>query len=180
MRFTGLDIAGAYRIDPEPIEDARGYFARWYDAEAFDAHGLERTEVQGAVSHNKRSGTLRGLHFIPEADGEAKLVRCVKGRVFDVIADVRSGSATFGKWVGAELSAAAYNSLYVPRGCAHGFITLEDDCDVAYQFSMPFRPGLETGVLWNDPDINVEWPAEPVVISDRDRALLPLKDMKLS
>lgn len=180
MRFVGLDIAGAYRIEPEPVEDRRGYFARWYDAEAFAAHGLEPTGIQGAVSHNIRSGTLRGLHFIPGDDGEAKLVRCVQGRIFDVIVDLRPGSGTFGNWAGFELSAQSYAALYIPRGCAHGFITLEDNADIAYQFSMPFRKGIEIGVRWNDPDIGVAWPSEPVIMSDHDRQLPFLRELRLA
>jgi dTDP-4-dehydrorhamnose 3,5-epimerase len=180
MRFIDLDIAGAYRIEPEPVEDERGYFARWYDAEEFVSRGLEPVDAQGAVSHNINRGTLRGLHFIPEADGEAKLVRCIRGRIFDVIVDLRPRSNTFGKWAGFELSAQSYAALYTPRGCAHGFITLEDNADIAYQFSMPYRPGIETGVRWDDPDIGIDWPADPAVMSDRDKQLLTLRELQLS
>jgi len=179
MRFTDLDIAGVYRIETEPIEDERGYFARWYDREEFAARGLEPTEIQGAVSHNTHRGTLRGLHFIPQADGEAKLVRCIRGRIFDVVVDLRSVSETFGKWAGLELSAQSYAALYIPRGCAHGFVTLGDDVDVAYQFSMPFRAGMEMGVKWNDPDIGIKWPVDPLIMSDRDRQLPLLKELQL-
>lgn len=177
MRFIGLDIPGAYRIEAEPVEDERGCFARWYDGEEFASRGLEPTGIQGAVSHNTHRGTLRGLHFIPEADGEAKLVRCIRGRIFDVVVDLRTLSDTFGKWIGLELSAQSYTALYVPRGCAHGFVTLGDDVDIAYQFSMPYRAGIETGIRWDDPDIGIKWPINPVIMSDRDRYLPLLKEL---
>ena len=180
MRFISLDIAGAFCIEPEPVADDRGYFARWYDAAEFTSRGLEPTDVQGAVSHNIHRGTLRGMHFIPEAEGEAKLVRCVRGQIFDVIVDLRPRSSTFGKWAGFELSVQSYAALYIPRGCAHGFLTLEDNADIAYQFSMPYRPGIETGVRWDDLDIGIDWPTDPAVMSDRDKQLLPLRELQLS
>lgn len=180
MRFTALDIAGAWHIEAEPVEDHRGYFARWHDAGEFASRGMEPVDAQGAVSHNRHLGTLRGLHFYPEAEGEAKLVRCIRGRVFDVIVDLRPRSGSFGKWAGFELSAQSYDALYFPRGCAHGFITLEDNTDIAYRFSMPHRPGAEIGVRWDDPEIGIDWPADPVMMSDRDRQLPMLRELQLS
>lgn len=177
MRLEPLSIPGAYRIVPAPVRDERGSFTRWYDVEVFRAHRLELPDVQGGVSYNALRGTLRGLHFIPEAEGEAKLVRCTRGRIFDVVVDLRPASSAFGRWISAELSPQTAEALYIPRGCAHGFVSLEDESDVVYQFSMPFRQGVERGIRWDDPDIGIEWPLEPVVISERDRTL-PLLRME--
>lgn len=180
MKFIKLGIEGSYQIEPEPLQDKRGYFSRWYDTNEFILRGLKPTEIQGAVSHNTHKGTLRGLHYIPEADGEEKLVRCIRGHAFDVIVDLRPRSRTFRKWIGLELSAQSYTALYIPRGCAHGFITLDDNVDITYQFSMSFRPNIERGVRWNDPDIGIIWPLVPIVISSRDEHLPFLRELKLS
>lgn len=177
MRFTPLDITGAWLIEIEPVNDDRGYFARWYDDDLFVAYGLEQVHIQGAVSHNRERATLRGLHVIPENIGEAKLVRCIRGAVFDVMVDLRPQSRTFRKWLGLELSARTYAALYFPRGCAHGFITLEDECDIAYAFSEPYRPGVELGLRWNDPDIAIDWPLAPQILSERDARLPYLNDL---
>lgn len=171
MIFTATDIAGVMIVDVEPVADDRGHFARWYCSREFLAHDLEPLEAQGAVSRNRQRGTLRGLHFIDEPIGEAKLVRCCAGSVFDVAVDMRSHSSTFGAWVGLVLDAASHRALYLPKGCAHGFLTLHDDTDVIYQFSEPHRPGIERGVRWDDPDIGIIWPEKPTVVSERDRNL---------
>ena len=177
MDFTALDIAGAYRVFAAPVEDDRGHFLRHYHADSFRSHGLELTDAQISVSHNKRARTLRGIHYIPERIGEAKLVRCTAGRIFDVLVDFRPSSATYLQSFGMELSLESHSALYIPRGCGHGFITLEDDSDVTYQFSMPYRPGIEQGIRWDDPHLAVDWPVEPIHISDRDRALPALSEL---
>lgn len=171
MRFLPKSISGLFEILPEPIQDERGSFARWYCIEEFQAHGLELPDKQAAISRNFRRGTLRGLHYIDKAQGESKLVRCTNGSVFDVAVDLRNGSPTYGVFEAVELSANKLNAFFIPRGVAHGFITLSDNCDVVYQFSQPYRPGIEKGVRWDDPDIAISWPILPVIMSDKDRSL---------
>jgi dTDP-4-dehydrorhamnose 3,5-epimerase len=180
MIFSPTRIEGVMTVDVEPVADDRGHFARWYCAEEFTRHGLETLSAQGAISRNRKRGTLRGLHFIEAHQGEAKLVRCTAGAIFDVAVDLRPASPTFRGWIGTELTAENQQALYLPRGCAHGFITLTDNADVAYQFSEPHRPGLEMGLRWNDPEIGVDWPLRPDVISERDRSLPLLKDLHLA
>ena len=177
MIFTPTSIEGVTVIDIEPVTDDRGHFARWYCTREFAAHGLEAVATQGAVSRNNRRGTLRGLHFIPEQIGEAKLVRCLTGAIFDVAVDLRPGSITFRQWFGLELDGAGQRALYLPRGCAHGFLTLTDAVDIAYQFSKNHRPGVELGLRWNDPDIGIAWPSTVEIMSERDRMLPLLRDL---
>lgn len=177
MRFTKTEVAGVHIIEVDKQEDERGSFARIYCADDFRKQGLELPDRQIAVSHNKLKATLRGLHFIDEQDGEAKLVRCIRGAVFDVAVDLRRQSPSFGRHVAFDLSERQGNALYLPRGVAHGFITLEDDCDILYQFSQPHRAGLERGVRWNDPDIGIDWPLAPALLSDRDKALPFLSEL---
>ena len=178
MQFTALDIAGAYRVFSAPVEDERGHFTRQYHADSFREHGLELPDAQISLSHNQKSLTLRGLHYIPEEIGEAKLVRCTAGRVYDVLVDLRPSSPSYRQYIGMELTPQSNEALYIPRGCAHGFITLADESDIMYQFSMPYRPGIEQGVRWNDPAIGILWPAEPLHISDRDKKLPFLADLE--
>lgn len=171
MVFLETPIPNVMRIVAEPHYDARGHFARTYCNDAFAQAGLELPTAQIAISHNAKKGTLRGLHFIPAAEGESKLVRCIRGAIFDVAVDLRPASPTFCQWTSIELSAQNMDALYIPRGVAHGFVTLSDDADILYQFSQPYRPGLEQGVAWDDPDIAVNWPLSPTVMSNRDKAL---------
>lgn len=177
MRFATTGIPGVTIIEVERHDDDRGSFARIFCADEFAEQNLELPIRQAAISANRRRATLRGLHFIPEEQGEAKLVRCIRGRVFDVAVDVRPQSSTFGRHVAVELSANRQNALYLPRGVAHGFITLEDDSDILYQFSQPHRSGIERGVRWDDPDVGIDWPIAPAVISERDRALPLFADL---
>jgi dTDP-4-dehydrorhamnose 3,5-epimerase len=177
MRFVATPIEGVRVIEAEPHSDERGAFSRIYCADEFRAQGFELPDRQLAISQNKLAGTLRGLHYIVAAQGEAKLVRCVRGRVFDVAVDVRRDSRTFGLHFAIELNAELPRALYIPRGVAHGFLTLEDGSDILYQFSQPYRAGLEAGVRWNDPTINIQWPREPAMLSERDRALPWLADV---
>lgn len=177
MRFVATHIDGVHIVEAQPHADERGTFSRIYCADEFRAHGLELPDRQLAISQNRQAGTLRGLHYIAAAPGETKLVRCVRGRVFDVAVDVRRQSRTFGEHVSIELSAERPNALYIPKGVAHGFLTLEPDSDILYQFSQPYRAGVDAGVRWNDPTINIHWPREPAVLSERDRALPWLADV---
>lgn len=176
MQFTALDIAGAYRIFSPPAQDERGYFSRFYHKDSFQEQGLELTDAQTSLSHNAKSHTLRGLHFIPEEIGEAKLVRCTAGQIYDVLVDLRQSSPTYRHYFGMMLSPTSHEALYIPRGCAHGFITLTENSDVMYQFSMPYRPGIERGVRWDDPEIGIQWPVKPLSMSEKDRELPLLID----
>lgn len=177
MQFTATAIGGVFACSDEVHTDVRGSFHRTYCSATFAEHGLEPVEAQVAISRNTAAGTLRGLHFIPEADGEAKLVRCIAGRIFDVAVDLRPESPTYLRHISVELDASRCNSLYLPRGIAHGFITLQDDCDVLYQFSRAHRPGVEMGVRWDDPVLAIKWPMPPTILSDRDRKLPFVKDL---
>ena len=170
MRFTPTDLPDAVIIDLEPIEDARGFFARAWDERELAENGLETRIAQCNVSFNKRKGTLRGMHLQRPPYEEVKLIRCVRGSLFDVIIDVRPESASYKRWTGVELSAHNRRMLYVPRGFAHGFQTLEDDTETFYMVSEFYVPGAEEGLRWNDPAFGIEWPlGEPSEISDKDR-----------
>jgi dTDP-4-dehydrorhamnose 3,5-epimerase len=168
VRFRETDLAGVFVIEPEFIEDERGAFARTFSRDEFEDHGVETEMRQCSVSLNHRAHTLRGLHFQAGGAAEAKLVRCVSGRIFDVAIDVRPDSSTYLRWVGVELSAQNRLALAIPRGFAHGFLTLEHATEVFYQISMPYQPDAARGLRWSDPAIGIRWPVAPVVMSERD------------
>jgi dTDP-4-dehydrorhamnose 3,5-epimerase len=170
VKFQESPLAGAYTIEMDRLEDERGFFARSYSAEEFAARGLPAAMPQSSVSFNARRGTLRGLHYQAEPHAEDKLVRCTAGAIYDVIVDLRSDSPTARRWFGVELSAANHRSLFVPKGLAHGFMTLRDDTEVLYMISVPYAPGFERGLRWNDPAIGISWPTAPSVVSARDAA----------
>jgi dTDP-4-dehydrorhamnose 3,5-epimerase len=175
MIFTPSALSGACVIDMQRLEDERGFFARSFCAEEFAAHGLVAPTNQCSVSFNVKKGTLRGLHFQAAPHEEEKLVRCTAGAIFDVIVDLRPGSASYRGWHGLELTATNHRALYVPKGFAHGFLTLTDDAEILYMISVAYAPGFARGIRWNDPAVGIEWPASPVVVSDRD-AEYPLLD----
>ena len=168
MIFTESPLPGAYIIDMARMDDERGFFARSFCAEEFAAHGLAAHMSQSSVSFNAKKGTLRGLHFQAAPHDEEKLVRCTAGAIFDVIVDIRTGSPTHRQWFETELTAANHRSLYIPKGFAHGFVSLADDTEVLYMISVPYVQGFARGLRWNDPLLGIEWPLEPVVISSRD------------
>ena len=169
MKFTPTDIAGLLVIETEPIADERGNFARSFCKVEFLEAGLGTfAPVQMNISRNARMGTLRGMHFQDEPTPDPKVVRCTRGRVYDVAVDLRPDSATFCEWFGLELTADRQNALYVPAGCAHGFITLEDDSEVFYLMGAPYVPELARGVRWDDPAFGIHWPIPPVTIAARD------------
>jgi dTDP-4-dehydrorhamnose 3,5-epimerase len=170
MRFLPTEIAGVVIVEAEPRSDARGAFARLHCPEAFAAAGHGFSPAQTSLSRNPVAGTLRGLHYQPAPHAETKLVRAVRGRIFDVAVDLRPESPTYRRWVAADLSAENLRALFVPEGVAHGFLTLEPDTDVLYQIAPAYRPGHEAGVRWDDPAFGIAWPAEPALISDRDGA----------
>lgn len=156
-------------ISLEPNPDERGFFARTWCSREFEEHGLNPKLVQCSISFNVRRGTLRGMHYQAAPFAEAKLVRCTQGTIYDVVVDLRPDSPTFRQWTGARLSSENRHMMYVPEGCAHGFLTLEDETEVFYQMSEFYRAEAARGVRWNDPQFGIAWPEEVVVISERDR-----------
>ena len=159
--------------------DHRGYFEETYSYRRYSSLGIDVEFVQDNHSLSKDAGTLRGLHFQAPPHAQAKLVRCCRGAIFDVAVDIRRGSPTFGQWVGYELTAKNGHQLYVPVGYAHGFVTLEPDCEIEYKCSDYYAPETEGAVLWNDPDINIDWPTENVpILSNKDAAASLLKEME--
>lgn len=180
MKFTETSLAGAYVIEIAPHEDERGFFARTACSTTFAEHGLNGAFVQQSVSFNAHKGTLRGLHFQVAPYEEDKLVRVTQGSIFDVIVDIRPDSASFGQWFGVELSAQNHKQLYIPKGFAHGFQTLEDSCEVLYAMTVPYQPGSSRGFRWNDPAVGIAWPmAVPTVIGASDRDLPTLAECPL-
>ena len=169
MIFQETALAGAYLIDLEKRGDERGFFARVFCEKEFSAHGLVTRFVQVNNSLSADRGTLRGMHYQLAPNAETKLVRCIRGALWDVILDLRPGSPSFGKSVGVELSAENRRMIYVPKGFAHGFVTLQTDTEAFYFADEFYAPDCERGVRWNDPRFGIEWPIEPAVISDKDR-----------
>lgn len=170
MRFIETSIPGAYLIEIEPIEDERGFFARSWCQREFAEHGLDANLVQCNISFNHARGTLRGLHFQAPPHEETKLVRCTRGALFDVLVDMRPASPAYCRWEGFELTAMNHRMLYVPKGLAHGFQTLEDDTEVFYQMGEFFHPESARGVRWDDPTLAIRWPIAAPILSDRDAA----------
>jgi dTDP-4-dehydrorhamnose 3,5-epimerase len=169
MIFTETPVAGAYLVELELFTDERGFFARLWSLDEFGSRGLTGAFVQCNNSFSARRGTLRGLHYQAAPHEEVKLCRCIKGAVFDVVADMRPASPTYLRWYGVELTAANRHMLYVPEGCAHGYLTLEDDSEVMYSVSRAYHPDAERGVRWNDPAIGIVWPiATGLTLSPKD------------
>jgi len=170
MTFEPTPLPGVVVVRPQPFADERGYFARTWDGELFAAQGLNPAVAQCSASFNVEAGTLRGMHYQAAPHGECKLVRCTRGRVFDVALDLRPDSATFRQWFGVELSAENGAALYIPEGCAHGFLTLEEASEVFYMISAAFVPDAARGVRWDDPAFGIQWPGPVRVVKDRDAA----------
>ena len=170
MILTETKLEGAFIIQPEKLEDERGFFARAWCRNEFEANNLEAELVQCNISFSKKKGTLRGMHYQISPHQEVKLVRCTKGAIYDVIIDLRPESSSYLQWVGLELNAATRQMIYVPKGFAHGFQTLQDNTEVFYQVSELYNPGSERGVRWDDPAFGIQWPdIDERVISERDR-----------
>lgn len=176
MILTPSTIEGVYVLDMQRAADERGFFARAYSKRAFADAGIELVLTQASISYNARQQTLRGMHFQDEPHAEAKVVRCTAGAIFDVAVDIRSSSPTFGMWTGVELSAENRRALVIPVGCAHGFLTLRDESEVLYLMSGEYRPESARGFRWDDAAVGIKWPAEPLVMSARDRDLAALAD----
>ena len=170
MIFTETTLPGAFIIEPTLFPDERGFFAYTWNQEEFGQQGLDVRFVQANASFNKLRGTLRGLHFQIAPYEETKLVRCTVGAIYDVIVDLREDSPTFRQWTSVELSSSNRLELYVPQGFAHGFQTLEDNTEVAYQISEYYHPEAARGVRWNDPALGIKWPLPFTTMSNRDRA----------
>jgi len=169
MKFLPTKIAGVFEIKPELKEDERGFFARTWCRDEFDAHGLVTHLVQCSISYNTRKGTLRGMHYQAAPFEETKLVRCTKGAIYDVVLDLRLESPTYRQWISALLTGENRSMIYVPKGCAHGFLTLQDNTEVFYQMSQVYDVASARGLRWDDPLFGISWPEKPVVISERDR-----------
>jgi dTDP-4-dehydrorhamnose 3,5-epimerase len=170
MTFSETRLKGVFEVYPEPRIDERGLFARTWCQREFESNGLNPQIAQCSVSFNHAKGTLRGMHYQVAPWQEAKLVRCTRGAIYDVAVDLRRDSPTFKSWVALRLTAENRAMLYVPEGCGHGFLTLEDKCEVFYQISEFYSSDHGRGVRWNDPAFGIEWPGEVVVISERDRS----------
>lgn len=170
MFFSETALKGAFVIEPERHEDFRGFFARTFCRREFADHGLDPDVEQSSISFNPRKGTLRGMHYQAAPCEEVKLVRCTMGRIYDVIIDLRPDSSTHRKHFAVELSAENHKMLYIPRGFAHGFQTLEDNAEVFYQMSDTYSPEHARGVRWNDPAFGIAWPAAERIIHERDQS----------
>lgn len=168
MHFSKTPLAGAYLIDLDKKGDDRGFFARFYCTNEFKNIGLDNNFVQVNNSLSAYKGTLRGMHYQLPPKAESKLVRCIKGSLYDVILDLRQDSPTFGHSYGCELTAENRRMMYVPKGFGHGFITLADDTEALYLVSEFYAPELERGIRWNDPHFNIQWPIAPAIVSEKD------------
>jgi len=175
MIFTETKIKGVYIIEPELLTDERGFFARSFCKEEFRKQGLDFDIVQCNISYNAKKGTLRGLHYQVSPFEEAKIVSCTKGAIYDVVVDLRKDSPTFRQWHSEKLSADSYRVLYIPKGCAHGFQTLIEDCVVYYEMGECYHPECAQGLRWNDPVIGIVWPVPVSMISEKDQRYTDFK-----
>ena len=168
MIFTETKLKGAWLIEIKKIEDDRGFFGRSWCREEFEAHGLNANICQMNTSLTLKKGTIRGMHYQVDPYQETKFIRCTRGSVYDVIVDLRPDSPTFLQWVGHELTADNYRMVYVPENFAHGLVSLEDNSEVYYPVTQFYTPGAERGMRWNDPAINIQWPVDIEIVSEKD------------
>src|SRR2546421_6546734 len=169
MIFVETKLKGAFTIEPERIEDGRGFFARTWTVEEFESHGLNPHIAQCSISFNPKRGTLRGMHYQLKPHEEVKLVRCTRGALFDVAVDLKKDSPTYLQWTAVELTDHNRMMFYIPEGFAHGYQTLEDNTEVFYQISEKYCPDYARGVRWDDPSVGIDWPLPVAVVSNRDR-----------
>lgn len=162
-------------IQIEKIEDERGFFARIWDQKQFKNNGLNPKLVQCNISFNKKKGIIRGMHYQTSPYAEDKLIRCTRGSMFDVVIDLRPKSKTFKKWIGIKMNAEDYIMLYVPKGFAQGFQTLEDNTEIIYQMSKIYKPEYARGIPWNDPTFDIKWPLKCPILSKKDRSWTPIE-----
>lgn len=177
MKKRSTPLPGMLLLEDERIEDERGFFTRSYDRDDYERNGLVSDFPQHSLSHNLLMGTLRGMHFQRHPHAEVKVVRCVRGAIFDVAVDLRRDSPSYGKWHGVELSAQSGNSVYLGLGLAHGFQTLTDDATVSYLISTPYTPSAAAGLRYDDADVGIRWPLPASSMSTRDRALPTLRSL---
>lgn len=173
MKFIKTKLKDVFIIEIEKIFDSRGFFSRSWDTSIFKENNLNEKIVQCNISFNTKKGTLRGMHFQKSPYSESKLIRCTKGKIFDVIIDLRPESESYKKWISVELSENNYKILYVPEGFAHGFQTLEENSEVFYQMSEFYNPKYSDGVRWDDEKFNINWPITPPIISEKDLSYSP-------
>jgi dTDP-4-dehydrorhamnose 3,5-epimerase len=180
MELKVTDLPGIFLLKPRRFTDSRGYFVETYNQRAFAAAGIDMHFVQDNQSFSAKASTIRGLHFQLPPAAQTKLVRAARGRVFDVAVDLRQGSPTFGRWIGVTLTADGGEQLLIPRGFAHAFCTLEDNCEVAYKTDDFYAPKSESGLMWNDPDLRIDWPITPnaAILSDKDSKLGFFRDFE--
>ncbi|WP_151733818.1 dTDP-4-dehydrorhamnose 3,5-epimerase [Paenibacillus tengchongensis] len=179
MKFTQTNLEGVLVVEPAVFGDHRGWFMETYSEAKFQQQGLKLQFVQDNQSFSAAKGTLRGLHFQTDPKAQTKLVRCTQGAIFDVAVDIRRGSPTYGQWFGIELTAENKKQLLIPKGFAHGFMTLTEDVEVQYKCDELYAPECDGGILWNDPEIGVEWPMDiQPVLSAKDEQAPLLKDSK--
>ncbi len=171
MIFEETNLKGAFQINPEPFEDNRGFFARWFCEKEFSQRGLESVFLQCNQSGTSGLGSIRGMHFQMPPFSEVKLVKCIVGSIYDVIVDVRKDSPTFLKWYGVKLSAKTRNMLYIPKGFAHGFQTLEEESEIIYMVSSVYSKNHENGIRYDDQAVKIDWPLERNKISEKDLAI---------
>ena len=176
MKVTETKLKGVYIVEPQVFGDARGWFTESWSEKKLAEAGIRADFVQDNHSYSAQKGTLRGLHYQLNPMCQAKMLRCTRGKIFDVAVDIRKGSPQYGQWVGVELSAENHKQLFIPRGFAHGFITLTDDVEVQYKADNYYAPECDGNIRWDDPEIGVEWPIEPVILSDKDRVAPLLKE----
>lgn len=178
MKFVETKLKGAFIIELEKREDARGFFARTFCEKEFTDRGLEGRVAQGNTSYNFKKGTLRGMHRQLAPHQEAKIIRCVRGAIWDVIIDLRKDSATYKQWIGVELSQENYKTLYVPRDFGHGYLTLTDHAELTYLVTGFYHPGSEAGIRWNDPAFKIDWPKDVVIteMTEKDKNFPDFKD----
>ena len=168
MKFIETNVKGNFIIEPDRFDDERGFFCKIWDHKEFAKQGLSTEFAQFNLAYNHNAGTLRGMHYQTAPHQEVKLVRCTRGKVFDVIIDLREDSPSYMQWAGAELTEDNHRSFYLPKGCAHGYITLTDKAEVCYNVSELYAPNAAAGLRWNDPAFNVKWPLQPILINHRD------------
>jgi len=168
MKFTETNLKGSYIVELEKLEDERGFFARSWDKKEFELRGINPNLVQCNISFNSKKGVLRGMHYQKKPYEEAKLVRCTKGKIFDVIIDLRENSSSKNDWFGIELNESNHKMIYVPEGFAHGFQTLEDNSEVFYQISQEYVEKHATGMKWDSDDFKISWPILPPILSEKD------------
>ena len=172
MIFSEIKLKGAFIIEPERLEDERGFFARTWCQQEFEEHGLNPCLAQCNIAFNKKKGTLRGMHYQVAPYQEAKVVRCTSGAIYDVIIDLRPASPTFKQWIAVELTAENRKMLYIPEDFAQGFQSLVDNTEIFYQMSEFYQPEAARGVRWDDPAFGIEWPIQETIISERDQSFV--------